>query len=592
MLFTNFSVKTISTSFGEMIVGRLLSLMGRSLIWVFLNVGVNWVGLIFQIVGTFAIASLLDSLRSKNSTRDAMKRTITTTMICVIVRILCGFFGSYFSYRASKQVKRKLREMIYSKLLRLGASYNEKVATSEIVQVTGEGVEQLEIYYGSYIPQFFYSMIAPFTLFFAFSYASWRTGLVLIACVPLIPFSLMVIGKFAKRMLKKYWGIYIGMGDTFLENLQGLTTLKIYQADEYKNTVMNEKAEDFRKITMKVLFMQLASIIVMDFVAYGGAGAGIIMTLFELKKGRIGFEAAFAMMMLSAEFFLPMRALGSLFHVAMNGISASTKIFHLLDLPEEEEKTEELAKSDLGIKFENVRFGYEAEREILHGISLDIPSGKFVSIVGESGCGKSTISQLISGVNRTKVGNIVIGGKSINDIRELSLMSCITTVTHNSYIFKGTVRSNLIIAKQNATDEEMWASLGEVNLREFFKTQNGLDTELAERGANLSGGQCQRLAMARALLADSPIYIFDEATSNIDVESEEAIMTLIHKLAKTRTVILISHRLANVVESDMIYVLEDGHIAESGSHKELMANKGPYEHLYTQQYNLEHHIRS
>ena len=397
-------------------------------------------------------------------------------------------------------------------------------------------------------------------------------------------------GKLAKKMLAKYWGIYIGMGDTFLENLQGLTTLKIYQADEQRNEVMNEKAELFRKITMKVLFMQLSSIIVMDFVAYGGAGAGIIMTLFELQKGRIGFRGAFAMMMLSAEFFLPMRALGSLFHVAMNGISASTKIFHLLDLPEEGEKVEELEKSDLSIKFEDVKFGYEAEREILHGISLEIPSGKFVSIVGESGCGKSTISQLISGVNKTKVGKILIGGKPINDVNEVSLMSCVTTVTHNSYIFKGTVRSNLLMAKQNAKDEEMWESLGEVNLRDYFKSQNGLDTEIAEKGANLSGGQCQRLAMARALLADSPVYIFDEATSNIDVESEEAIMALVHKLAKQKTVILISHRLANVVDSDIIYVLEDGHIVESGKHVALMANKGQYERLYTQQYNLEHHV--
>ena len=573
-----------------MIIGRLLALMGDSMIFVWLNVGMNWTALVFQIIATFAIAELLDNLLTKSSTRAAIIRTVITTGICVVVRMFCGFLGSYFSYRASKEVKRRLREMIYTKLLRLGASYNEKVATSEIVQVTGEGVEQLEVYYGAYIPQFFYSMMAPVTLFVAFSLASWRTGLVLIACVPLIPLSLMVIGKLAEKMLAKYWGIYIGMGDTFLENLQGLTTLKIYQADEQRNEVMNEKAELFRKITMKVLFMQLSSIIVMDFVAYGGAGAGIIMTLFELQKGRIGFRGAFAMMMLSAEFFLPMRALGSLFHVAMNGISASTKIFHLLDLPEEGEKVEELEKSDLSIKFEDVKFGYEAEREILHGISLEIPSGKFVSIVGESGCGKSTISQLISGVNKTKVGKILIGGKPINDVNEVSLMSCVTTVTHNSYIFKGTVRSNLLMAKQNAKDEEMWESLGEVNLRDYFKSQNGLDTEIAEKGANLSGGQCQRLAMARALLADSPVYIFDEATSNIDVESEEAIMALVHKLAKQKTVILISHRLANVVDSDIIYVLEDGHIVESGKHDALMANKGQYERLYTQQYNLEHHV--
>ena len=369
---------------------------------------------------------------------------------------------------------------------------------------------------------------------------------------------------------------------------------------------MNKNAELFRQITMKVLFMQLSSIVIMDFVAYGGAGAGIIMSIFEFKKGNIDFRGCFEMIMLSAEFFLPLRALGSSFHVAMNGISAADKIFHLLNLPEEGTKPLRIENDDkdISIVFKNVNFSYKTEekskegqneddlveRQVLHNVSLKIPSNKLVSIIGESGCGKSTIAQLISGINKNySNGSIKICDKEIKDIDEISLMSAITTVNHNSYIFKGTIRYNLKIAKNNATDEEMLNVLKEVNLYDFIKAQQGLDTALTERGSNLSGGQCQRLAIARALLADSPVYIFDEATSNIDIESEEAIMEVINKIANKKTILLISHRLANVVNSNIIYMMVAGRIVEHGTHDELMKNvDGPYYHLYMSQYKLEH----
>lgn len=558
----------------------------------------SWSAMIFQIIATHNISSLLNSALENTVTSRKILITTFTAFTAIAIRFLCDLLWNYFSYLSSKNVKKNLRELIYNKLLRLGVSYNEKVATSEIVQITGEGVEQLEVYFGRYLPQLFYSIVAPLTLFIVFSFISVKTAIILLFCVPLIPISIIAVSKYAKKMINNYWGTYLSLGSNFLENIQGLTTLKIYNCDDEKNDEMNKNAELFRQITMKVLFMQLSSIVIMDFVAYGGAGAGIIMSIFEFKKGSIDFRGCFEMMMLSAEFFLPLRALGSSFHVAMNGISAADKIFHLLNLPEESKKPLKIDEndSDVSIDFKNVDFSYHideesgGERQVLHNVSLKIPSNKLVSIVGESGCGKSTIVQLISGVNKNySNGSIKIADKEIKDIDEISLMSTITTVNHNSYIFKGTIRYNLKIAKRNASDDEMINVLKEVNLYDFAKSQQGLDTLLTEKGSNLSGGQCQRLAIARALLADSQVYIFDEATSNIDVESEEAIMEVVNKIASKKTVLLISHRLANVVNSDIIYMMENGKIVESGNHKNLMENvNGPYYQLYMSQYKLEH----
>ena len=575
-----------------MINPKLFDLVSDSKKFVFGCVICNCVSLIFQIFSTHSISELIAEAANRNVETKRIMETVVYVLLAIIVRLISDILWNYFSYRSSKNVKKNLRDMIYNKLLRIGVSYNEKVATSEIVQITAEGVEQLETYFGRYLPQFFYSMISPIILFIVFSRISFRTAIILLICVPLIPISIVAVSKYAKRILNKYWGTYLKLGDSFLENLQGLTTLKIYKADEQKNLLMNEKAELFRKITMKVLFMQLSSIVIMDFIAYGCAGVGAISTIFEFKKGKINFQQCFEMIMLSAEFFLPLRALGSSFHVAMNGISAAGKIFDLLALPEVGEKPNSLKADDpKTIVFENVDFSYTEERKVLKNVSLEIPSGKFVSIVGESGSGKSTIANLISGINKNYTnGKIQVNGIEISTIDETSLMGSITTVSHNSYIFKGTVRYNLEIAKHNATDEELYNVLKEVNLYDFVQSQDGLETKIEEKGSNLSGGQCQRLAIARALLCDSSFYIFDEATSNIDVESEESIMNVVHKLAQQKkTILLISHRLANVVKSDVIYVISDGEVVESGNHEQLMSNEnGVYHKLYTSQYNLEH----
>ena len=411
--------------------------------------------------------------------------------------------------------------------------------------------------------------------------------MILLICVPLIPVSIVAVQKIAKKLLDKYWSIYTGLGDSFLENLQGLTTLKIYQADQQKADEMDMESQNFRRITMKVLTMQLNSTSVMDIVAYGGAAIGMAVAVSEFLKGNISISGTLCIVLLASEFFLPLRLLGSFFHIAMNGMAASDKIFKILDLPEPQTGEKVLPDGSLDISFKNLHFAYEEDREILKGINLYLPAGSFVSLVGESGCGKSTIAGIISAKNRGFTGEITIGGVSLSQVKETDLMRHVVLVRHNSYLFKGTVEENLRMAKPDATEAEMNAVLEKVNLLGFLQTQDGLQTKLLEKAGNLSGGQCQRLAIARALLRDSAVYIFDEAASNIDVESEELIMDVIHQLARTKTVLLISYRLANVVNSDQIYFLKDGEIKESGKHEELMQLNGEYRHLYDSQMALE-----
>ena len=572
-----------------MIKKRLIGLLKDSKKYIVQNVLWQWLGLLAQITAILAVGQFLDTAIFGSVTS---REILTTGMVCaisIIIRMVSDKKASKASFLASADVKRVLREKIYEKLVRLGASYKEQISTSEVVQLSVEGVEQLETYFGRYLPQFFYSLLAPITLFAVLSFISWKASLVLLICVPLIPLSIVAVQKFAKRLLKKYWGSYTELGDSFLENLQGLTTLKIYQSDERKAKEMDEEAEKFRRITMKVLTMQLNSISVMDLVAYGGAAIGMVVVVREYIDGSLGFAGAFAILLLAAEFFIPLRLLGSFFHIAMNGMAASDKIFRLLDMPEREMGTEELSGEELDINFENISFSYEKERPILKDVSFHIPKGQFVSLVGESGCGKSTIASLILGRNRQYQGKILLGGMNLKHIKEKSLMEQITLVRHNSYLFKGTVEENLLMGNPNATQEQMIEVLKKVNLWEFLNGQEGLCTKLAEKGSNFSGGQCQRLCIARALLHNTEIYIFDEAASNIDVESEEIIMDLIRQLAETKTVLLISHRLANVKKSHCIYVLSEGKIVEKGTHRELMEQSGVYKEMYRTQKNLENY---
>ena len=570
-----------------MINKRLISVMGDSKKYIFLNVAVQWISMIFNMLMIFTIADLLQKLYEKSHTAGDIVLTAIAVSAAVIVRFVCSRLQAKFSFNASKTVKKKLRSMIYEKLLRLGSAYREQVSTSEVVQVAVEGADQLETYFGAYLPQFFYAMLAPLTLFAVLSFISFKAAIVLLICVPLIPAAIIVVQKIAKKLLSKYWGQYTALGDTFLENLQGLTTLKIYQADAYKHRVMNEESEKFRKITMKVLTMQLNSITIMDFVAYGGAAVGIILAILEFRADAVSLAGCFTIIMLSADFFIPMRQLGSFFHVAMNGMAASDKIFRLLDLPEAEPKTAEIQPENCDIMIRDLHFSYDESREVLHGVSMEFSKGSFTAICGESGCGKSTIAGILMGRNQNYSGSITVGDTELSEISEDSLMKNITYISHSSYIFKGSVRDNLLMGDPDADEKMLWNVLEQVNLSAFLKSENGLDTELTEAGGNLSGGQKQRLALARALLHDSLIYIFDEATSNIDVESENDIMSQIYTLAKTKTVVLISHRLANSVKADKIYVMENGAVMESGSHEKLLQNHGVYAQLWNTQQSLE-----
>lgn len=570
-----------------MIKTRLVGLLSHAKKYIGYTILWQWIELLSQILAVFSIAGLLESVVYGTVTAPNVRRTVLILVLVVGVRFLCERMGARASYLACVDVKRILREKIYEKMLKLGASYREQVASSEVVQVSTEGVEQLETYFGKYLPQLFYSLLAPLTLFLVLCRVSMKASVILLICVPLIPVSIVVVQKIAKKLLSKYWSIYTGLGDSFLENLQGLTTLKIYQADQQKAEEMDEEAQNFRRITMKVLTMQLNSTSVMDIVAYGGAAIGMAVAVSEFLKGNLSLAGTISIVLLASEFFLPLRLLGSYFHIAMNGMAASDKIFRILDLPEPETGAETLPEGALDISLKNVRFSYEEDREILKGIALSLPAGSFVSLVGESGCGKSTIAGLLSGKNRGFSGEISIGGKALPDIDERDLMKHVALVRHDSYLFKGTVKENLRMAKPEASRKEMEEVLARVNLLEFLKNQKGLETKLTEKAGNLSGGQRQRLAIARALLMDAPVYIFDEATSNIDVESEELIMEVIHQLAKTRTVLLISHRLANVVNSDCICLLKDGEIAERGTHRELMEENGAYRRLYESQRELE-----
>jgi len=564
---------------------RLLDLVEESKKYIALQVLVNWISLLCNMAALISICLLLQRTLEGQPLRPAITAVVVIVAAALGLRFVCRQTEARLSYLTSVKVKRILRQKIYEKLLRLGVSYTEKAATAEVVQVSVEGVEQLEAYFGKYLPQFFYSLLAPVTLFIALSLISFKSALVLLACVPLIPLSMLATQWSEKKLFQKYWGLYLNLGNRFLENLQGLTTLKIYRADEHKNQEMNRAAENFRKITMKVLAVQLNSVAVMDLIAFGGAALGIMISVGEWLQGRISFGGAFAIILLAAEFFIPIRLLGSFFHIAMNGVAASDKIFRILDLKEDASPQGRIAHTDISI--ENLSFSYEPAREILRGVSMEIPRGSFISLVGESGCGKSTVASLIMGLRKGYSGRLTIGGKELRDLSEKDVMRHITLVDHNSYIFKGTIEDNLKMGNPDATPEQMWNALGQVKLDDFVASQKGLLTKLQERGANLSGGQRQRLALARALLHDSEIYIFDEATSNIDVENEKIIMSVIGALAGNKTVLFISHRLANVVASDCIYVLEQGRVAEQGTHRELCDRDGIYARLYHSQQRIE-----
>lgn len=569
-----------------MINKRLIGIVPESKRYIAGNVAFQWLGMASNAAMIFSFAWVLQGLLDGSLPAWGLPTAAGVVVLAAVVRWICAVGAGRMSFRAAKAVKQVLRRRIYEKLLRLGPAYSQKCSTAEAVQLSTEGVEQLETYFGGYLPQFFCSMLAPITLFLLLSPVSLKAAAALLVCVPLIPIAIAAVQTIAKRLLGKYWGQYAALGDTFLENLQGLTTLKIYQADQARHEEMNREAESFRRITMKVLTMQLNSITIMDLVAYGGAALGIALAVIELLTRKVGFAGCFAILLLSAEFFLPMRQLGSFFHVAMNGMAASDRIFALLDLPEESSGTvEDAPEGDLRCR--GLRFSYEADREVLHRLDMDFPPNSCTAIVGESGCGKSTVAAILSGRLHGYAGDVTLGGADLSTLSNEALTRAVTYVGFNSWIFRGTVRENLLMARPDASESDLWAALERANLADFLRSEGGLDLNLESHGANLSGGQRQRLALARALLHDSPVYIFDEATSNIDPDSENDIMEQIMLLSREKTVVLITHRLANVTAAHRIYVMDGGRLAGVGTHAALLSQGGHYKKLWESQQALE-----
>lgn len=587
---------------------RLIAMCDESKKYMGLTILCSWVGIVCNIVIVWLIGQLINRMvegEALNMTGGSIGEALSsypligpislaTGMIVVMIALVVKWVSHYlygcYSNQASANARTTLRRLIYQKLLRLGMAYQQVEKTSGIVQLSIEGVEQLEIYFGKYIPRFFYSLLAPITLFVCLSFISFKAALVFMLGVPLIPLSIVAIMKVAKRILKAYWNNYANLGETFLENLQGLTTLKVYNQDERKHQEMNEEAEGFRQITMKVLSMQLNSINVMDLIAFGGSAIGTIVALYEFKRGMLQVGDLIVIILLSSEFFIPLRLLGSYFHIAMNGMAASDRIFALLDAPEEEEGALEMMPSSpqTVIQLSHLNFSYDGERQVLQDISLDLKSGGLTAIVGESGSGKSTIASLLLAQRRVANGSILINNLPLSDVRKEELYRYVSLVSAHSHIFKGTIRENLLMAREGVTTDEMMQALRTARLESFvMQLPQGLDTEVSDNGSSLSGGQKQRLALARVILADRPVIIFDEATSNIDVESEEAIWESIYELAKQKTVLVISHRLASVKEAKVIYVLNEGQLVESGTHHELMHRGGHYARMVEKQHQLE-----
>ena len=593
-----------------MINKRLIGICSESKKYIALTVLTSWISIICNIliilmVGQFInkvytvrgllvnleIDKLSTLLKFKVNENLSLAGTIAIIAVLLIIRYFSNIMYGKLSYLASASVRVNLRELIYKKLLKLGVGYNKVQSTSTIVQMTVEGVEALEIYFGRYLPQFFYSMLAPITLFVFISFISIKSAVVFIACVPLIPLSIIAIMKIAKKILKEYWNSYANLGDTFLENLQGLTTLKVFDIDEERHRKMNEEAEGFRKITMKVLSMQLNSINIMDLIAFGGAALGTIVALIEFKNGNLSVGNLLVIILLSSEFFIPLRLLGSYFHIAMNGMAACDKIFYLLDAEEKEKDicNDSASKlNNLSVSLENVKFSYDGERTVVDNVNLDIPNKGLVAIVGESGSGKSTIASLIMNTNSVNDGAIKLNGINVENISLDDIYNKISLVSTNSYIFNGSIMDNLLMGKYDATKSEINDALKKARLYDFVQSlRDGLNTNVGEGGSSLSGGQKQSLALARAILGNREMIIFDEATSNIDIESEEAIWESIYELSKDKTILVISHRLANVVDADNIYVMKDGKIVENGNHDELIDIKGEYFSMVNKQNQLE-----
>ena len=579
---------------------------------------------------------------------------VLAIVVCAVLRFLMMRAAAYFGAEAAERVKLALREQLFNKMLAIGPSYSQHISTADVVQSAGEGIEQIQSFFELFLPQLFYAILAPVTLFFIVAPINMPTAVTLLVCAPLIVLIVGMVAMRAARVFKKYWGKYTDMGSVFLDNVQGLETLKTFDADAHAAKKMGEQAEQFRVMTMNVLQIQLRSLTAMDVVAYGGAAAGVGVSIWQYASGAaLPLAGVLLIVLLSADFFIPLRQLGSFFHVAMNGMTSTKRIFALLDTPIPAHGMQEMPEfgaSDNGVDvcFDDVSFRYvdvntdaaaavsvaadtavTADMETgktgqiggksgvvgagktgmskdddgsvvaLHGVSFTARRGQVTAIVGPSGSGKSTAVELLSGnlsgyegcmwLQSGNTGNNSTQRYQINDLSIESLTREIAIVAAQSHLFAGTLRDNLLMAKPNATENELWQALEAAHISDFVRAQSQeLDLAIEQGASNLSGGQKQRIAIARALLRESAVYIFDEATSSVDVESETLILQTIRALAdRGKTVIMVTHRMANAADADHVVVFERGRATEQGAHAELMRANGTYAKLFRAQQTVE-----
>ncbi|WP_036729593.1 ABC transporter ATP-binding protein/permease [Peptoniphilus mikwangii] len=561
---------------------RLLNMMDKERKYVIYIVILKLFSLCLNIFMIYSVANFIEKMFLN---KNILFFTIGSLIVVILLQALIINLISKYSNNISINIKEKIRTILFDKIYSYGMKYSTKFNVAEVVQLSVNGVENLEVYFNSFIPQLIYSMLSPIILFIFIGRINFKIAVALFLMIPLIPIAIIMVQKIAKKINAKQWKSYVDLSEVFVDFLEGLVTLIIFNADDGYNKKLNKYAEDFRKNTMRVLGVQLNNITVLDVIAYGGAVLGIILTVFYYSNATINLRDAIIIILLSSEFFLPLRLLGSFFHIAMNGMGVVDHLFRVLDMPDVKDGNGKITDENYNVELKGINFSYNEERTILKNIDMNFGKDKITYIVGESGCGKSTIANLIINKVTPFTGEVLYN--NTDNVSEEEILKNCTLVTNNPYLFKGTLRYNLQMGNKDITDDEMWYVLEKFSLKEYFEHENGLDTLIFENGSNFSGGQRQRIAIARAILKKSPIYIFDEATSNIDSESEEIIMKFLDTFRKNKLIILISHRLKYTINSDYIYYMKDGAVEEKGSYNELISINGEFKKLYDNQMALE-----
>ena len=568
-----------------MIDKRLYNFSGNIKKYISITTFLSCVKLIANIFFYFIFAFLLVSLINKDFSLS-YSYIIISILIIVFVRQFSTIKVAHMLGNLVVDVKRNLRKLILEKTLKLGLAYSQLFKTQELIHLSVDNIEQLEVYFGGFLTQFYYCIVSSFILFFSIAYFNLKIAFILLGFSLAIPLSLYIILNKVKKIQKKYFAKYMNVGTLFLDSLQGLTTLKIYGTDEKREEEIAKMSEEFRIETMRVLKMQLLSIAVINWIIYAGTILAIVTSVKLFLNGSLGLFPMLFIFMLAPEFFIPMRTLTSLFHVAMTGVSAAENIISFVDSPERNTDGNKEFKNENEIKVSKLNFSYPDGAQSLKDIDMTFKKGNLTAVVGHSGCGKSTLVSVLTGELKSKKNEIFIDNVDIQNIKIEDKIKNILKITHDSHIFSGTVRENLTMANENLSDETMIEVLKKVKLWGILS----LDTILESQGKNLSGGQAQRVALARALLYDASVYIFDEATSNIDIESEEIILNIIYSLSKEKTVIYISHRLPAIKNADCIYVMDKGKVIENGKHDELYAKKELYYNMYKHQEELETYL--